>query len=511
MAAHPDDDDDDGHEISINKHSREWRLSPPPLKRRRRQTNPLQPAITEPTSSPTPTEKQPAATDSKPNPPSRSAHIEAGTVAITNHSHHFSTLLSAATPDPYPSGCPRLPIQSYRALFDSCLDSPRGAHFVIHQHDHPVAGTHYDLRLQINPTSSASWALMYGPPGDPNSPRRGGRNATETRVHCLWNHLIETATADTGSLLIWDTGTYRVLPPRERQTAAAAAKSAPPVGQMSEGDDDDDDDDDDDSAADDGNDTLTEQQKLRAAFAARKIRLSLEGTRLPRPYVVYMRLSIDDDIAGRARAAKAASSSSAAARRGRRRAGRAAAATSPGRETSGKRNGAGLLSGDGSGVSSADDEEAGGVKPKGREGGSVTTKSPSEEASREEMRKLEEDGVRRANAYQGASNTIGSIHQRRWFMSMDRAGCGFTRKVVKHGGTAPTTSVVWESGQQDGLPTAPGDSGGQGSDCRLRYPFYVRGPDHERSVVTGRLAADILRDEKVEGFVKRKGWRPVVK
>ena len=47
---------------------------------------------------------------------------------------------------------------------------------MIHQHDHPIAGLHYDLRLQINETSSASWAIMYALPGDPIG--RGNRNAT---------------------------------------------------------------------------------------------------------------------------------------------------------------------------------------------------------------------------------------------------------------------------------------------------------------------------------------------
>jgi hypothetical protein len=79
---------------------------------------------------------------------------------------------------------PRLNINDFRVLFLR-NSSQRGHHFVIHQHDHPIAGTHYDLRLQINATSSVSWAIMYGLPGNPNS-RKPNRNATETRVHCLW-------------------------------------------------------------------------------------------------------------------------------------------------------------------------------------------------------------------------------------------------------------------------------------------------------------------------------------
>lgn len=40
-------------------------------------------------------------------------------------------------------------------------------------------------------------------------------------------------------------------------------------------------------------------------------------------------------------------------------------------------------------------------------------------------------------------------------------------------------------------------------------PFFVRGREVERSVVTGRTAGEIMRDDGVEGFVGRKGWRAV--
>ena len=36
------------------------------------------------------------------------------------------------------------------------------------------------------------------------------------------------------------------------------------------------------------------------------------------------------------------------------------------------------------------------------------------------------------------------------------------------------------------------------------------GREVERSVVTGRLASEILEDEGVEGYVPRGLWRPVV-
>ncbi|KAJ3552139.1 hypothetical protein NPX13_g11184 [Xylaria arbuscula] len=210
--------------------------------------------------------------------------IEAGEARIDDHVNHFSAHLAKATLSPFPPDTPHLSVEGYRKLYETNAGNLQGAHFIIHQHDHPIAGTHYDLRLQINENSSASWAIMYGPPGDPNSFRLN-RNATETRIHCLWNHLIETASHATGSLLIWDTGTYTILP-TERKNAR---------------------DDDSQSSADEEDSSslqMTEQEKLHQAFAARKIRLQLHGSRLPTPYVLYLRLTREEDAAGRARSTR---------------------------------------------------------------------------------------------------------------------------------------------------------------------------------------------------------------
>lgn len=40
--------------------------------------------------------------------------------------------------------------------------------------------------------------------------------------------------------------------------------------------------------------------------------------------------------------------------------------------------------------------------------------------------------------------------------------------------------------------------------------FLVRGRDIERSVLTGRNADEVMRDEGVKGFVGRRGWTAVV-
>lgn len=113
------------------------------------------------------------------------AAVEAGQVQISDPLALFSSRLAqAAAARPALPDHPRLSIPAWMDLYLR-NQHPHGCHFVIHQHDHPVAGPHYDLRLQFSETSSLSWAIMYGLPGNPNS-QRLNRNATETRVHCLW-------------------------------------------------------------------------------------------------------------------------------------------------------------------------------------------------------------------------------------------------------------------------------------------------------------------------------------
>ena len=113
--------------------------------------------------------------DSPPN----LASIEAGQAKIRNHLDYFATHLAQYAEPNAP-----LSIPTFKTLYERNQHT-HGRHFVVHQHDHPVAGVHYDLRLQINETSSISWAIMYGLPGNANS-RRLNRNATETRVHNVW-------------------------------------------------------------------------------------------------------------------------------------------------------------------------------------------------------------------------------------------------------------------------------------------------------------------------------------
>jgi hypothetical protein len=118
------------------------------------------------------------------------AAIEAGQVQVKDHLKIISTKLNQCMRPSPNQPFRQLPIGEWIDLYRR-NEHPEGRHFVIHQHDHPVAGPHYDLRLQISETSSVSWAVMYGMPGDPNS-KRLNRNATETRIHCLWVRMPST-------------------------------------------------------------------------------------------------------------------------------------------------------------------------------------------------------------------------------------------------------------------------------------------------------------------------------
>ncbi|KAI1804752.1 DNA polymerase ligase-domain-containing protein [Daldinia bambusicola] len=356
----------------------------------------------------------------------KASAVEAGEAKVEDYVGYFSGVLEKAILSPFPSDMPRLSIDAYRRLYEDNSGNPRGAHFIVHQHDHPIAGTHYDLHLQINETSSASWAIMYGLPGDPNS-RRLNRNATETRVHCLWNHLIETASTATGSLLIWDTGTYTILPPRGNSKPANFNSQST-----------------DEEEVEEAWSRRTQQEKLHQAFQTRKIRIRLIGTRLPHNYVLNLRLTKAEDAAGRAKSTRT--------RTRRRRRG----APLPGQETEKRAT-----------VIIRETEN--------RKSGIINATAPADQAERvsaeeeaavsameREIRELEDEQVRRTNAYAGAANPVGSVHRRR---------CGGNR---------------------------------------LTFPFYVRGAEIERSVVTGRTGADVLRDEGVVGHVARKGWRSVL-
>ena len=357
------------------------------------------------------------------------AAVEAGRAKIEDHLTYFKHRLTIALRDT-PKDVPRLSIDDFTILYKSNRHL-HGHHFVVHQHNHPRAGVHYDLRLQFSASSSVSWALPKGLPGNPNS-RQLGRMAIETRVHSLWNNLIESASMKTGSLLIWDTGTYSVLPSKKSQTEFPSPQTT-----------------DDESEADKDatRDSRYNNDKLIEAFHSRHIRLRLHGTRLPKDYTITLRLPSNSDNPFHKPAV-------------RRRRKRTIARNRRPSHTS----------------------------------DSDSTPIASNAVNDDQNTKVddldtdsEEDALTRAqNAYTGSTNSIGSVHQRRWFVLLDRSSSGFEQNGDK-----------WVR-----RLSPDGELGGFD-------PFVVRGRDHERSVVTGRLAREVESDEGCVGYIGRGGWKSI--
>lgn len=242
----------------------------------------------------------------------------------------------------------------------------------------------------------------------------------ETRVHNLWNNLIESASHATGSLLIWDIGEYEVLHvQRKRQQTS-----------------------DDEMSDEEINDsTKSQSERLFEAFQSRRIHLRLHGTRLPHNYTITMRLPSHNNRVSQSQKPK----------RKRRRIIKL-------REPL---------------TSDSDSEITSGSGTPGAEGekDNVETAMASEDEGEE---------MRLNNAYPGSFNTIGSIHQRHWIITLDRERSGFRKEK---------NNSAWI-----------------GDWC----PFNVLGREYERSVVTGRLADEVMADDRVERFVGRKMWRPII-
>ncbi|KAJ4990380.1 ABC1 domain containing protein [Stagonosporopsis vannaccii] len=367
------------------------------------------------------------------------AAVEAGRAKIENHlkyfKHHLAKASRSTTPD-----VPRLPINVFAAVYKD-NQHQHGHHFVIQQHNHPQAGVHYDLRLQFSATSSVSWAFPKGLPGNPNS-RQLGRMAIETRVHNLWNNLIESASTKTGSLLIWDIGTYSILPDKKGRKEMPSPQTT------------DDESDDDVRDVRRHGDIRHENEKLAIAFKSRHIRLRLHGTRLPEDYTITLRLPSNNDMNNKPAVRRKRPRPSASERRPSH---------------------------------TPDSDMTPATAAKTRQPTTATTPTRDEAGVNDLDTDSEEDALTRSqNAYPGSTNSIGSVHQRRWFVLLDRWSSGFEYR-----------NGTWSRRM---LPN--GELGGFN-------PFVVRGREHERSIITGRLARDIESDEGCGGYVGRGGWKGI--
>lgn len=448
---------------------------------------------------------------------STSAAVEAGELEVEDHVSFFSSKLLAAT-RPSVNGQPRLSHEDWLGLYQRNLND-RGHHFVVHQHDHPIAGTHYDLRLQCNATSSVSFAIMYGLPGDPNS-RRLNRNATETRVHNLWNHLIETASHETGTMLLWDTGEYTVLPYNSSTNNTNTDDSAS------------------DSESNSTKQLESEPAKLHRAFQTRKIKLRLNGARLPKGYTISLRLTHENNRAVQPEAPaykrrRRNTTTSAARRRREAATSDSSRASSPDVEPSSPSTVGDDLSNKAPARLSRDvsslyrrtspppkrtpnpmqmQEPAAAPPPSGPEpiqpfASSALTATPT--AKKVQAEADEETRIRLSNAYPGATNSINSIHQRKWYLSLDRAACGFRpTDRTEFGRRVWVRRATVDDDDDDGGGKETGSGNGTGNGGG--WPFHVLGRAVERSILTARTAAEVARDEGLEGYKFRGGWKPVV-
>lgn len=231
----------------------------------------------------------------------------------------------------------------------------------------------------------------------------------------------------------------------------------------------------DDSSPAQARNGLSDSEKLDQAFKRRHIRLRLHGTRLPEGYTIALRLPRVNDTSGgpvkkpRYRRRKLASPLKASSHdvettdsdtepmtenlvQDPKRRKVQENVTSPGRAELDEANEAAVASGD-----------------------------------------EEDELIRATNAYPGAHNTIGSVHQRRWFLSLDKQNSGFVKSA--------------RTGRWKHPVSADTDGGNKSAGCEV---FFVRGRDYERSVVTGRLAIDAMKDEGVKMYKGRKMWRPIM-
>jgi hypothetical protein len=276
-------------------------------------------------------------------------------------------------------------------------------------------------------------------------------------------------------MLIWDTGVYEILPydsPASRtadsDSASSSYESAP-------------------------ENPPTQQQRLHRAFSQRKICLRLHGTRLPPGYTITLRLTkennrIDQPAPPSLKRKRKPKAVGKLARRAPDSASDPDSDADSGTDTPADMGpfGGGRLK---RSLSSLVRHE---TPPRTQRRGSVRIPAQEVNPGGSDREADDQEDIRQSNAYPGAVNDVGSVHQRKWFLSLDRVGSGF---VVERDGKEGRRWVrkAGDDGQLKGFEG-----------------FHVRGREVERSVVTGRLAADVLKDEGVVGFVPRGGWRAVL-
>lgn len=108
-------------------------------------------------------------------------------------------------------------LKEYRSKRDfTSTPEPSGAYkkgskspiFVIQKH--VASSQHYDLRLEINGVL-VSWAVPKGPSTDPKEKRLAMRTENHPLEYADFEGVIPKGHYGAGTVLVWDTGTYRNL------------------------------------------------------------------------------------------------------------------------------------------------------------------------------------------------------------------------------------------------------------------------------------------------------------